>query len=181
MRGVVVISLLPGGDRFLLCRSIRQFSQVPIIILTARSQEQDRLHGFDLGADDYICKPFSPREMVSRIKAILKRTENVQPATTNVNSKLELDEATYCARLNGATLGLTAVEFRILTCLSQHPGRVFSRSELLDRVYPGYRIINDRTIDSHVKNLRRKLKSVAPGDDVVQSVYGAGYKLELNT
>lgn len=178
---VLLDIMLPKANGFSLCEGIRRFSQVPIVILTARGQEEDRLSGFELGADDYICKPFSPREMVSRVKAVLKRAEHPPSPSAASTEKLELDHAGYSARFNGIPLSLTPIEFRILSYLAQSPGRVFSRSELLDRIYPGYRIINDRTIDSHIKNLRRKLKAVAPDSEIVQSVYGMGYKFELST
>ena len=172
--------MLPGVDGFSLCRQIRSFSQIPLVMLTARNQEQDRLLGFESGVDDYICKPFSPRELVFRVKAILKRAEANGPTPYSA-AKLAFDFAAYKARLNGKPIDLTPIEFRALTTLAQFPGRVFSRDELLDRVYPGHRIINDRTIDSHIKNLRRKLKAAGAGEDgeILHSIYGLGYKLEF--
>lgn len=173
--------MLPGIDGFSLCREIRTFSQIPIIVLTARALEEDRLNGLELGADDYICKPFSLREVVLRVKAILRRSGAMQvlPQTllpTITLPHIEFDFSAYSVKIKGRTIDLTPVEFGILTVLTQCPGRVFSRNELLDRVYSGHRIINDRTIDSHIRNLRRKLKSAAPDDEIVQSIYGLGYK-----
>lgn len=170
--------MLPGKNGFEICEEIRSFSQTPIIMVTARGHEQDRLRGFELGADDYICKPFSPRELVSRVKAVLKRLDSSGPPANPDKLKLEIDYDSYTAKLDGNTLDLTPLEFRLLTTLAQSPGRVFSRNELLDKIYPGHRVINDRTIDSHVKNLRRKLSAIDPTDNIVHSIYGVGYKFE---
>lgn len=171
--------MLPGKNGFELCKDIRHFSQVPIIMVSARGGEQDCLRGFDLGADDYICKPFSPRELVSRVKAILKRANPGSLSLAPTGPKLDMDLEFYTATLNGQALDLTPLEFRLLATLSQSPGRVFTRGELLDRVYPGHRIINDRTIDSHIKNLRHKLKVNDSDDEIVHSIYGVGYKFEV--
>lgn len=176
---IVLDVMLPGLDGFALCEEIRKFSQIPIIMLTARSQEHDRLNGFESGADDYICKPFSPKELIFRIKAILKRASIPLKLNAAQRPLIELNLAAYTATVKGKALDLTPIEFAILSALAQSPGRVFSRNELLDRAYSGHHIINDRTIDSHIKNLRRKLKSVAPEEDIVQSIYGLGYKAEI--
>lgn len=178
---VLLDVLLPGIDGFKLCKSIRALSPVPIIMVTARVEENDRLEGFDLGADDYICKPFSPRELVYRVKAILNRAPTIAapPAEEN-NSALYLDEKTFKATFLSVDLDVTPVEFKLLTTLSDQMGRIFSRDELLDHVYPGHRVVNDRTIDSHIKNLRKKVKAIAPDVELIQSVYGVGYKMELS-
>jgi two-component system response regulator BaeR len=144
-------------------------------MVTARVEEIDRLLGLELGADDYICKPFSPREVVARVKAVLRRAAPTGPAT----QRLVLDESTFEARLDGRSLELTPVEFRLLNTLAAQPGRIFSRDQLLDHLYPDRRVVLDRTVDSHVKNVRRKLGEVAPGEDLIRSIYGMGYKLEL--
>jgi two-component system response regulator BaeR len=144
-------------------------------MVTARVEEVDRLVGLELGADDYICKPFSPREVVARVKAVLRRGLRTEASPTG----LALDDERYEAKLDGAALELTPVEFRLLKTLASRPGRIFPRGQLLDALYADHRVVSDRTVDSHVKNLRRKLQSARPGPDLVRSVYGVGYKLDL--
>jgi two-component system response regulator BaeR len=165
--------MLPGRDGLDICRDLRSFSDVPIVMVTARVEEIDRLIGLDLGADDYVCKPFSARELVARVKAILRRPRN-QPAPG-----LVLHEEEHRAELDGRAIDLTPVEFRLLAALAAAPGRVFPRDKLLERLYADHRVVTDRTVDTHVKNLRRKLEEVRPGEDLVRSIYGVGYKLEL--
>ncbi|WP_443191014.1 response regulator [Pseudomonas indica] len=167
--------MLPGRDGLEVCRELRTFSDVPIIMVTARVEEIDRLLGLDLGADDYICKPFSPREVVARARAILRR----RPLAARTEQGLSLDESTYKASFKGIELDLTPVEFRLLSCLAASPGRVFSRDQLLDRLYDDHRVVTDRTVDSHVKNLRRKLEQIDPEQSLIHSIYGVGYKLEF--
>ena len=169
--------MLPGRDGLEVCKDVRTFSNIAIVMVTARVEEIDRLLGLELGADDYICKPFSPREVVARVKAILRRTP--QQAQAQVNSKLSIDEAQFKAVLNGQTLDLTPVEFRLLKALSNAPGRVFSRQQLLNTLYEDHRVVTDRTVDSHVKNLRRKLQQAHPGDELIESIYGVGYRFTL--
>ncbi len=164
--------MLPGRDGLDICRELRSFSEVPIMLITARVEEVDRLLGLDLGADDYICKPFSPREVMARVRAILRR------CPPQASGGLQLDAATYRASYAGVELDLTPVEFRLLHCLATTPGRVYSRDQLMDRLYDDHRVVTDRTVDSHVKNLRRKLEQVAPGQELIHSIYGVGYKLE---
>ncbi len=161
-------------DGLTLCRQIRAFSEVPILMLTARVEEIDRLLGLELGADDYICKPFSPREVVARIRAVLRRT---RPIDTTVESAVVLDEERFEARVHGKPLTLTPVEFRLLGKLASQPGRVFSREQLIGALYADHRVVSDRTVDSHVKNLRRKL--IEAGIDPISAVYGVGYRFEL--
>ncbi len=165
--------MLPGRDGIDICREIRSFSQVPIIMVTARVEEQARLTGLDLGADDYICKPFSPREVVARVKAVLRRSGNGAEST----DLLQLDADKYQAQLNGKLLSLTVVEFHLLSMLASNPGRVFSRNQLIERIYPDQRIVSDRTIDSHIKKLRKKISEVH-NRELIHSVYSAGYKFE---
>ena len=165
--------MLPGRDGLEICRELRSFSDVPIVMVTARVEEIDRLVGLDLGADDYVCKPFSARELVARVKAILRRPRN--KAATG----LILREEEHRAELDGRAIDLTPVEFRLLAALATAPGRVFPRDKLLERLYADHRVVTDRTVDTHVKNLRRKLEEVRPGEDLVRSIYGVGYKLEL--
>lgn len=167
--------MLPGKAGLDICKEIRAFSTVPIIITTARVEEIDRLLGLELGADDYICKPFSPREVVARVKAVLRRVvTNVAVQTAG----LILDESRYLATLNGHELDLTAVEFKLLQLLAANPGRIYGREALMNRIYPDERVVADRTIDSHIKKLRKKIATVSPVDELIHSVYGVGYKFE---
>ncbi|WP_316366540.1 response regulator [Candidatus Thiodiazotropha sp. CDECU1] len=170
--------MLPGKDGLEICREVRAFSDLPIVMVTARVEEIDRLLGLELGADDYICKPYSPREVVLRVKAILRR---LRPATEPVPSseKLALDESRFSARFQGVTLELTPVEFRLLKAFADQPGRVYSRAQLMNHLYTDQRVVSDRTVDTHVKNLRKKLNAVTPDEEVIRSIYGVGYKLEL--
>ncbi|MET0226424.1 MAG: response regulator [Dokdonella sp.] len=173
---VLLDVMLPGEDGLAVCRGVRAFSNVPILMVTARVEEIDRLLGLELGADDYICKPFSPREVVARVRAVLRRVASAQqPAPAPV----ELDEARFEARVQGRPLTLTPVEFRLLRKLVAQPGRVFSRTQLIDALYEDHRVVSDRTVDSHIKNLRRKL--VGMGVDPITSVYGVGYRFEWVT
>lgn len=166
--------MLPGRPGMEICKELRTFSQVPIIMVTARVEEIDRLLGLELGADDYICKPYSPREVVARVRAVLRRSSG----STQASLGLSIDEPTMRARLDGRVLDLTAVEFNLLAFLVAHPGRIFNRDQLMERIYADQRIVNDRTIDSHIKKLRRKMEQVQPGCDLIRSVYGVGYKFE---
>ncbi len=167
--------MLPGRDGMEICAEIRTFSTVPIIMITARIEEIDRLLGLEIGADDYICKPFSPREVVARVKAVLRRTQGGQTLET---SGLTLDEHRWRATLNGRDLGLTAVEFKLLQFLAANPGRIFARQQLMDRIYSDERVVSERTIDSHIKKLRRKLETADPGANLIHAVYSVGYKFE---
>ena len=167
--------MLPGRDGLEICKEIRSFSSVPIIIVTARVEEIDRLLGLELGADDYICKPYSPREVVARVKAVLRRAGG-EP--TLLAKGLILDEARYKATLHGHDLDLTAVEFKLLHFLTANPGRIYSRDQLMERIYSDQRIVADRTIDSHIKKLRRKIADTAPEEELIHSVYGVGYKFD---
>ena len=164
--------MLPGRDGLEVCRELRTFSEIPIVMVTAKVEEIDRLVGLDLGADDYVCKPFSVRELVARVKAILRRGRTLAAG-------LALDEERHVAHLDGRVLDLTPVEFRLLRALASSPGRVFPRERLLERLYEDHRVVTDRTVDAHVKNLRRKLEEIRPGEELVRSIYGVGYKLEL--
>ncbi|GCB04275.1 response regulator [Ralstonia sp. SET104] len=172
---VLLDLMLPGKDGLEICREVRAFSEVPIVMVTARVEEIDRLLGLELGADDYVCKPFSPRELVARIKTILRR---VQRAGGLPESALQIDGAAYAATLRGQRLDLTPVEFRLLAALAGAPGRILSRSNLLEQIYDDHRIVTDRTIDTHIKNLRRKMEQVSAGTDMIHSVYGVGYRLD---
>ena len=169
---------LPGMDGLQICRETRTFSQIPIIMVTARVEELDRLLGLELGADDYICKPFSPREVVARVKAQLRR-HGLAPAAETQPTLLEVDEASQRVSVMGQRLDLTPKEFRLLRLLQSHPGRVFSRAQILDLAYDQDQDVVDRVIDSHIKNLRRKIAQHLPDRDIIQSVYGVGYRFEI--
>jgi len=173
---VLLDLMLPGMDGIEVCKQLRAESQVPIIMVTARVEEIDRLLGLELGADDYICKPFSPREVVARVKAVLRRSELTKAGKPSHG--LEMDFDTFMARLNGKDLALTPVEFALLQILSAHPGRVFSRDKLMNGMYSDYRVVSDRAVDTHVKNLRRKLAEVSGIEEMIKSVYGLGYRFE---
>jgi two-component system response regulator BaeR len=172
---VLLDLMLPGMDGLEVCKAIRSRSQVPIIMVTALVEEIDRLLGLELGADDYICKPFSPREVVARVKAVLRRASSAGQNTAL--SGLQIDKELHTATINNRQLKLSPVEFALLSHLAGQPGRVFSRDQLMSSIYSDYRIVSDRTVDTHVKNLRRKLAESGPGTDLIESVYGVGYRL----
>jgi len=165
--------MLPGMDGIEVCKRIRAQSAVPIIMITARVEEIDRLLGLELGADDYICKPFSPREVVARVKAVLRRSLSSGGAATE---RLAIDREKFSASLNGKSLHLTPVEFSLLDSLCSHPGRVYSRDQLMNEMYTDYRVVSDRAVDTHIKNLRKKLARADPERELVESVYGVGYR-----
>lgn len=171
--------MLPGRDGLSLCSEIRRFSDLPIIIVTARIEEIDRLLGLEIGADDYICKPFSPREVVARVKTILRRVKR-SPEEAQLASPLLIDESRFQASWREQPLELTPAEFRLLKTLALEPGKVFSREQLLNHLYDDYRVVTDRTIDSHIKNLRRKLESLDAGQPFIRAVYGMGYRWEAD-
>ncbi|WP_108125686.1 response regulator [Saccharospirillum mangrovi] len=170
--------MLPGTDGLTLCREIRKTQTTPIIMTTARVEEIDRLLGLELGADDYVCKPYSPREVVARVKAVLRRSQLNQGINSDDGRTLVLPENANEVRYGDRKVELTALEARLLAELMKHPGRIHSRDQLMDAIYPDRRLVSDRTIDSHIKNLRRKLHLLAPEEEFVRSVYGAGYKYE---
>lgn len=171
---VLLDLMLPGLDGIEVCKQIRMESQVPIIMVTARVEEIDRLLGLELGADDYICKPFSPREVVARVKAVLRRSNAAAGALEA--GELEIDEDRFTARYGGKALNLTPVEFALLRTLSAQEGRVFSRDQLMNEMYSDYRVVSDRAVDTHIKNLRKKLDEVSGGQEMIESVYGLGYR-----
>lgn len=167
--------MLPGMDGMEICREVRRFSELPIIMVTARVEEIDRLIGLELGADDYICKPFSPREVVARVKAVLRRSSGREEVA---KSSLVLDDSRYLATLHDQKLDLTAVEYQLLCVLAKTPGRIYSRDQLMEKIYPDQRIVEDRTIDSHIKKLRKKMAAFSEEGELIHSVYGVGYKFE---
>jgi two-component system response regulator BaeR len=182
---VLLDLMLPGRSGLDVCQELRTFSDTAIIMVTARVDEIDRLLGLALQADDYICKPFSPREVVARVKAVLRRTKRpaTAPAATSAGAPdaaplIRIDPERRSASIGGTDLGLTTVEFALLQLLASHPGRIFSRDQIMDAIYRDERVVADRTVDSHVKKLRRKIADVLGDREVIRSVYGAGYKYE---
>jgi two-component system response regulator BaeR len=171
--------MMPGMDGIALCRALRASSDAPIIMLTARVEEIDRLLGLDSGADDYVCKPFSPRELVARVRAHLRRRGHAGAAAGPAAPQFVPDREQMRMLVGGVPLPLTPVEFRLLAELVDHPDRVYSRQQLLDAAHEDQRDTNDRAVDSHIKNIRRKLAAALPGVDCLQSVYGVGYRFEL--
>src|SRR4030088_537719 len=177
---VVLDIMLPGVDGLTICKEIRKQSQVPIIMLTARDEVTDTVVGLELGADDYLTKPFHPQELVARAKALVRRAriEPDQPKLVRAG-RLEVDFERHEVRFGDARLQLRPKEFDLLALLARHPGRVFQRSELLDLVwgydFPGY----TRTVDVHVQQLREKLASGGVTNPTIQTVWGVGYKLEM--
>ncbi len=171
---VLLDVMLPGRSGLEVCRALRANDRCAVVMVTARVDEIDRLLGLELGADDYICKPFSPREVVARVKAVLRRTRGDLPP----DAGLVLDDAGWRGLLHGRDLGLTAVEFQLLKVLVGQPGRIYTRDQLIDAMYRDSRAVSDRTVDSHVKKLRRKIADIDPGREWIVSVYGAGYKYE---
>lgn len=168
--------MLPGLSGIEICKKLRAFSDVPIIMVTARVEEVDRLLGLELGCDDYICKPFSPREVIARVKAILRRSHPVQP--DSVTHGIALDESRNKATINGKELVLTAVEFQLLSILFYGKGKIYSREQLMNHIYADNRVVSDRTIDSHIKKLRKRIAEILPEQEIIHSVYGVGYKYE---
>jgi two-component system response regulator BaeR len=173
---IVLDLMLPGLDGLAVCTAVRAFSSVPILMVTARVDEIDRLLGLDTGADDYVCKPFSPREVVARIKALLRRSEGA--LAKSVPAVFAIDEARQQINWRSQPLPLTPVEFRLMRQLMSRPGQVFARARLLDTLHEDQRDVSDRAIDSHIKNLRRKLEQAGTGDAGISSVYGVGYRFD---
>jgi two-component system response regulator BaeR len=169
--------MLPGKDGITICREIRSFSSVPILIITAKVEEIDRLIGLELGADDYICKPFSPREVVARVKAVLRRSNPELAEEKMVVGPIEIHPESHRVKIGEADLALTPNEFGLLKVLMSRPGRVFTRGDLISKIqgydFDGY----NRTIDSHIKNLRKKIDDCLPGQKIIHTVYGIGYRL----
>lgn len=181
---VVLDLMLPGRDGLSICRELRTFSTVPVIMLTARVEEVDRLLGLELGADDYVLKPFSVRELVARVRAHLRRVQQWRTEPVGVvdpELRPVLDENRMEVRFAGRTEPLTPVEFRLLRALMQRPGQILTRAHLMDVLYVDHRVVSDRTVDSHVKNVRRKLATLIPDRECVFSVYGLGYRFEWLT
>jgi two-component system response regulator BaeR len=173
---VVLDWMLPGLDGIGVCKAVRAFSDVPILMLTARVDEFDRLLGLDTGADDYVCKPFAPREVVARVRALMRRASGRVIALTQ---PWLIEDASFRISWLGQWLPLTRIEFMVFRTLLARPGRVFSRAQLLSSVHGSPRDISDRAIDTHVKNLRKKVQAIDPRSDCIASVYGLGYRFDL--
>ncbi len=176
---LIVLDLgIPGVDGLDVARSLRRISAVPIIMLTARADESDRLVGLELGADDYVTKPFSPKELVARVRAVLRRTESAAtPAEAIRVGDLELDLPRRRTTVAGHRVELTPTEFEILTTLAREPGRVFTRAQLLDAVHGVAFESYERAIDAHVKNIRRKIEDDPRDPRRLQTVFGVGYRV----
>jgi len=172
---VLLDVMLPGRDGHSVLGELRASSDIPVVMLTARVEEADRLIGLELGADDYICKPFSPREVVARVKAVLRRSRGTAPSAA---PGLVMEPEHWRATLDGTPLELTRKEFGVLATLAARPGRIFSRAQLLDAVYADALDTSERALDSHVKNLRRKLAEVDGLHEWIRSVYGVGFCFE---
>lgn len=168
---VILDLMLPGMDGLSICKELRSFSDVPIIMVTAKTSEAERLIGLETGADDYICKPFSAMELIMRVHVYFRRFDRQLQQTG-----LVLHEDTLRLTYQDNTIDLTSIEFALLKFLHSKPGTIYSRNYIMDNIYKDYRIVSDRTVDSHIRNLRKKLKQLAPDKEFVQSVYGAGYR-----
>ena len=175
---VLLDLMLPNRDGIELCRDIRQFSNVPIIMTTARIEEIDRLLGLALGADDYICKPYSPREVVARVKAVLRRVIPEQQSMPVTPELLILDTRSYRVSVGTQSICLSTIEFMLFNTLYNEPTRLYSRNQLMDSIYTYQRVVSDRTVDSHIKKLRKKLALLLPDYELIHAMYGAGYCYE---
>lgn len=178
---VLLDLMLPNKDGIYICKSIRArtdaLANTGIIMVTAKVEEIDRLLGLELGADDYVCKPFSPKEVVARVEALLRR---LKPTNNAPACLIEIDENCFNAKVKGQLLDLTPTEFRLLASLVNNPGHIYSRAKLIDSLHEDFRDISDRAVDSHIKNLRKKLKSTLPEQEIIKSVYGVGYKADFS-
>jgi len=173
---IVLDLMLPGMDGLEVCRRLRSHSDVPIIMLTARSTEEDRLEGLELGADDYVVKPFSPRELTARVHAVLRRVPGADGPPIRVGP-VTIDAARHEVTVHGTRVGLTPREFRLLEVLARAPGRAFTRAELVERAFGTDSEALDRTIDAHVVNLRRKIEADPGRPALIETVFGVGYRL----
>jgi two-component system, OmpR family, alkaline phosphatase synthesis response regulator PhoP len=174
---VVLDLMLPGMDGWEVCRALRRETDLPIIMLTARAEESDQVVGLELGADDYITKPFSPRTLVARVRALLRRAQGkLKPPAVVRTGGLEIDLESHRVLVDGEPIHLTPNEFRLLVALAQHPGQLFSREQLVDHLHGSSFDSFDRSIDSHVKNLRRKLEADPAHPRFIETVYGEGYR-----
>ena len=173
--------MIPGGDGMELCRKIRQnpaLGTIPIIFVTAKSSETDRVLGLELGADDYITKPFSPREMVARVKAVLRRFERPLTPQLRKAGDIEIDTGAMTLAVRGKKIATTATEFRLLDYLARHPGRVFTRDQLLDAVWRDTQFVTPRSVDVYVRRIREKIERDPENPRMLKTVRGAGYRFE---
>lgn len=179
MPDVIILDvMLPGTDGFTLTKQLRERTDVPIILLTARDLEEDKVAGLDYGADDYITKPFSPRELLARVRTVLRRVHGHRPAETLAIGDLIIDTERHVVKKSDEEIYLTATEFRLLATLARNPGHVFTRMQLMSEVH-GYAFEGyERTIDAHIKNIRQKIEPDAQHPQYIVTVFGVGYKLE---
>ena len=176
---------LPDGSGMELCKNLRRTSSIPVIFLTARASEEDRIVGLEIGGDDYVVKPFSPRELCARVKAVLRRAPNVgttaTPTAAPVTDGLQIDESRMQASYAGQALVLSATELKLLRVLSRHPGRVYSREQLMDRAWDDPGAALERTVDAHIKTLRQKLRSISGDKEFIVTHRGFGYSYQAPT
>jgi two-component system, OmpR family, catabolic regulation response regulator CreB len=185
--GIALVILdigLPDANGLDLCREIRTTSRTPVIFLTARASEVDRVVGLELGADDYVVKPFSPRELVARVRAVLRRSSAAAPAVAknvpaSAAGRFAVDVSAMTISYHGTALELARTEFRILQTMVGHPGRVFSRRELMEAAWDQPEVSLERTVDTHIKTIRRKLEHVRPGEDPIETRRGFGYAVKV--
>lgn len=170
--------MMPAKDGFEVCKDLRKTSTIPIIMLTARVEQIDELLGLDLGADDYICKPFEMAKVEARIRAVLRRSDTFK-STAEDGDSIELLPDKLCLKVNKQDIKLTAAEFRLLNVLYENQGRIYSRNQLLDRIHDDNRVVTDRTIDTLIKSIRKKVNTVSPDRTFIHSVYAMGYKFEI--
>ena len=163
---------LPTKSGLEVCKEVRAFSDIPIIMTTAKVEEVDRLIGLEIGADDYVCKPYSVKELIARVKVNLRRMTPTQSKGLHVNSD------SFIVMYGGTQVELTVIEFTLFNLLYSNDNRIYSRAQIMDLVYQDYRDVSDRTVDSHIRNLRKKLKELPLEHDLIRSIYGAGYKYE---
>jgi len=170
--------MLPGKDGLSICQEITEQHNIPIIMLTAKVDEIDRLIGLEAGANDYVCKPYSAKEVVARVKVQLRQIARISDINKNNENSFTLNSNELLACFNDKNIELTVVEFNLLNLLFNTPRKIFSRQQIMDRVYKDYRVVSNRTIDSHIRNLRQKLVYLTPEHDLIQSIYGVGYKYQ---
>lgn len=170
---VILLDLmLPGKAGIELCQELVAIADIPIIITTAKVDEVDRLIGLEAGADDYVCKPYSPRELVARVKVCLRRSRNLNPT----DDPLKIDEERLAVTLNERTASLTLIEFNLFRLLYSSPRRIFTRQNIIDKIYYDYRVVSEQTVNSHIRNLRKKLSHLSPNHELIYSIYAVGYR-----
>lgn len=177
---IILDLMMPGIDGWAVCKALRTTSDIPILILSARQEEADRILGLNLGADDYVVKPFSPREVVARVHAILRRSENKLQSIDGVLrvGELSLDESSHCAKLGEKPLSLTTSEFVLLKTLMKRTGRVFTRLEMLDELYTEGRSVVDRVVDVHIASIRQKITAISDKKKYITTIRGVGYRMD---